>query len=53
MSDWYLQRQISNFKQGIRGSHPKDYYGFQMEMMASSVVDDQTANDIIAYIDTL
>lgn len=53
MSDWYLQRQIQNFKQGIRGSHPKDYYGFQMEMMASSVVDDQTANDIIAYIDTL
>jgi cytochrome c oxidase subunit II len=53
MSDWYLERQIHNFKQGIRGSHPRDYYGFQMEMMANSVVDDQTVDDIIAYINTL
>jgi cytochrome c oxidase subunit II len=53
MSDWYLERQIHNFKQGIRGSHPQDYYGFQMEMMANSVVDDQTVEDIIAYINTL
>ena len=27
MSDWYLVTQLNNFRQGIRGAHPKDIYG--------------------------
>ena len=27
MSDWYLARQLQNFKQGIRGGHRQDFYG--------------------------
>ena len=30
MSDWYMVTQLKNFKQGIRGAHPKDLYGPQM-----------------------
>ena len=30
MSDWYLVTQLKNFKQGVRGAHPKDMYGPQM-----------------------
>lgn len=53
MQDWYLVRQLNNFKQGIRGSHPDDMYGDQMMQMANSLVDDQEVNDVVAYINTL
>ena len=53
MSDWYLARQLENFREGIRGSHPSDYYGFQMELMASVARDEQAINDLVAYINTL
>jgi cytochrome c oxidase subunit 2 len=53
MSDWYLARQLENFKARIRGGHPEDIYGDQMFMMASTLKDQQAINDVIAYIDTL
>jgi len=53
MSDWYLAQQLQNFKSGVRGSHQKDYYGFQMGLMGQSMRDEQTVNDIVAYINTL
>ncbi|HNP62870.1 MAG TPA: c-type cytochrome [Woeseiaceae bacterium] len=53
MSDWYIARQLSNFKEGVRGAHPGDYYGFQMGLMGQSLHDEQAVNDIIAYINTL
>ena len=31
---WYLERQLKNFKAGIRGADPKDKYGMQMRPMA-------------------
>src|SRR2546425_2841267 len=52
MSDWYLVTQLKNFKQGIRGVHPKDLYGRQMTLMAA-ILDAQGTDDLIAYIDTL
>jgi cytochrome c oxidase subunit 2 len=51
MSDWYLVTQLKNFKQGIRGAHPKDIYGAQMASMAAILTDDQATNDLVAYID--
>jgi cytochrome c oxidase subunit 2 len=51
MSDWYLVTQLKNFKQGIRGTHPKDLYGRQMTFMAA-LADDQATDDLVAYIDT-
>jgi cytochrome c oxidase subunit 2 len=52
-SDWYLARQLQYFKDGVRGAHPDDFYGFQMGLMGQSLHDDQSVNDIIAYINTL
>jgi cytochrome c oxidase subunit II len=53
MSDWYLERQLQNFKQGIRGSHPQDFYGAQMTQMANVLRDDQAIKDLIDYMHTL
>ena len=50
MSDWYMVTQLKNFKQGIRGAHPKDKYGPQMASMASILADDQATNNLVAYI---
>jgi cytochrome c oxidase subunit 2 len=52
-SDWYLQRQLMNFRKGIRGSHPQDTYGAQMQPMAVSLASDQAVIDVVAYIKTL
>jgi cytochrome c oxidase subunit 2 len=53
MTDWYLARQIQNFKDGIRGAHPADFYGFQMGLMANVLHDEKSINDLVAYINTL
>lgn len=53
VQDWYLARQLQNFKQGIRGSHPRDMYGHQMMQMASILRDQQSIDDVVAYINTL
>jgi len=53
MSDWYMARQLQQFKQGHRGRHPQDFNGSQMATMSKIVVDDQETADILAYINTL
>jgi len=53
MSDWYLVTQLKNFRQGIRGAHPKDMYGQQMLSMGAILTTDQAITDIVAYINTL
>lgn len=52
-NDWYTVRQLKNYKQGIRGSHPQDLYGKQMTLMAGVLRSDQAINDLVAYINTL
>jgi len=53
MDDWYLQRQLENFKSGLRGKHKQDHDGKQMGMMARTLHDDQAIRDVVAYINTL
>ena len=53
MSDWYMARQIQNFKDDVRGGHLQDYYGKQMGFMGDNLHDEQAINDVIAYINTL
>ncbi len=53
MSDWYLARQLHNFKEGIRGKHRGDKYGQQMSMMAAFLSEEDSINDVVAYINTL
>lgn len=53
MSDWYLQRQLQYFKEGVRGAHPDDIYGDQMAMVAGVLLSENAVEDVIAYINTL
>jgi cytochrome c oxidase subunit II len=53
MSDWYMKRQLQNFQQGVRGSHPQDFSGAQMAAMAKSLADEQAINDVLKHIDSL
>lgn len=51
--DWYLVRQLNNFKAGIRGTHNSDAAGIQMTRLAQILKDEQSVNDVVAYINTL
>jgi cytochrome c oxidase subunit 2 len=53
MSDWYLARQLDNFRKGIRGAHRQDFHGSQMASMAQMLTDEKAVNDVVAYIRTL
>ncbi len=53
MTDWYLANQLKNFRSGVRGAHPQDFYGKQMGFMGRNLQTDQQIYDVIAYIGTL
>ena len=53
MSDWYMKRQLQYFKDGVRGAHLQDFYGFQMGLMGATLQDEQAISDVVAYINTL
>jgi cytochrome c oxidase subunit 2 len=53
MSDWYLERQLQYFKDGVRGGHPDDIYGDQMTLVAGVLIGDNAIKDVLAYINTL
>lgn len=52
-NDWYLVRQIQNYRKDLRGYDPKDIFGNQMKPMAATLSSDQAINDVVAYINTL
>ena len=51
--DWYLVRQLQNYKSGLRAYDPSDIYGQQMKPMAILLPDNTAINDVVAYINTL
>ncbi len=53
MSDWYLARQLQQFRQGHRGRHPQDFNGAQMARMSGTVAEGEPTADLLAYINTL
>lgn len=53
LQDWYLERQLYNFKDSIRGVHPDDKFGAQMQQIAVDIPDDGTITDLIAYLNSL
>ncbi len=52
-SEHYLLRQLSYYRQGIRGHHPSDTLGQQMATMAATIPDKQTMQDLVAFIGSL
>jgi cytochrome c oxidase subunit 2 len=53
MNDWYLLRQLENFRQGLRGRHADDLYGWQMAEMARVLPDERAVRDVVAYVSEL
>lgn len=51
--DWYLERQIRNFRDGVRGGSSDDDHGSVMSQMARGLETDEQIADIVAYIGTL
>jgi len=52
-SDWYLFRQMQNYKAGVRGTNPVDTFGMAMRPMAMTLPTDDAVKDVIAYIMSL
>ena len=51
-SDWYIVRQLQNFKAGVRGANPKDAGGMQMRPMAMTLATDDMIKNVAAHIAT-
>lgn len=49
----YLERQLHNYKTGVRGSGEGDTLGMQMAGMAATLADDKAIRDVVAYIGTM
>ena len=50
---WYIERQLYNFKNRIRGTHYDDVPGVQMSIVTGMVRNDATIKNIAAYIESL
>jgi cytochrome c oxidase subunit 2 len=53
LQEWYLVKQLTKFRTGLRGSDPQDEFGQQMASIAKALPDEQSINDVAAYIMTL
>lgn len=53
MADWYMVRQLQNFRNGHRGEGEGDLYGQQMVPFAKVLPDEQALLDVVSYINTL
>jgi len=53
LAGWYMARQLQYFKDGIRGTDPRNLYGAQMAAFAKLLEDEQAMADVLAYIETL
>ena len=51
--EWYIERQLKNFKDSVRGAHPKDTMGMQMLPMAKTLMTDKDVADMAAYVASL
>lgn len=53
LQDWYIRQQLENFRKGVRGGHSDDRYGQQMVLMARSLQNEQSIDDLLSYLNTL
>lgn len=50
---WYLERQLVNFKSGVRGNDAKDERGLQMAPMATLLTDEAAIKNVVGFIKSL
>jgi cytochrome c oxidase subunit 2 len=53
MSDWYIARQLQNFRDGVRGGHPQDFSGRQMAQFSRMLNDENEITDMVAFLNQL
>ncbi len=51
--DWYIETQLNNFRNGIRGTDPNDVAGLQMRPAAQALRNSQAVSDVAVYITSL
>ena len=52
-ADWYMERQLQYFRDGIRGADSADTFGMQMALFSKLLADEQAIADVVAYIKSL
>ena len=50
---WYVERQMHNFIDEIRGDHPDDLPGHQMNLITPMFRNDATVKNVAEYVETL
>lgn len=50
MEAWYVERQLHNFRNGVRGMHPEDLTGLQMSIVSGMARNDATIRALAEYI---
>jgi cytochrome c553 len=53
LDDWYIVRQLENYRSGIRGTHADDALGAQMRPAALALPNEKALRDLAAYIATI
>lgn len=51
--EWYVERQLHNFKSGVRGTHPDDVGGLRMYPMSLSVKSDEDIRALAVHVASL
>lgn len=51
-SDWYLVRQLNQYRAGVRGSAAGDLHGATMRASAAVLESERAVNDVVAHINT-
>jgi cytochrome c oxidase subunit II len=52
-SDWYLARQIEDFRNALRGASPGDEAGVTMRVSAQALPDEKAIMDVVAYVSAI
>lgn len=52
-TDWYLVKQLHDYRAGLRGSNKADTNGQQMRAVAAILADDYAIDDVVSYIGSL
>jgi len=50
---WYLNRQINNFSEGLRGANDKDISGRGMRLIAKQLTDQQEVSQLTQFLATM
>jgi cytochrome c553 len=50
---WYIEAQVTKFRNGTRGMHPDDYEGMRMRPMARQMMNEAEVKAVSAYVASL